>query len=252
MIGHIKRRLRPLFYRYFEYAHLVRAFEWSIIRRWLKPAPGDLILDIGCGHGHFVRRLWMPGLRILGIDLHENGIEIAHQYNKPDGCGFIRANAMSLPFASERFERVMSVCSFEHFSDDDRAIREANRVLKRHGTFVLSVDSFSYPGISASYRERCRQKHAVCQFYTNGMLRGKLERAGFSILNERCVISSPLAALGYRLGTFFRWSGIDFMDPLLFILLFPLSFLFEQLLGLRLKGKGYILVMEARKVACPS
>jgi len=252
MIRRLKGRLRPLFYRYFEYTHLVRAFEWAVIRRWLKPISGEIILDIGCGHGHFVRRLWKPGLRILGIDLNENGIGIAQRYNKPDGCGFMRADAMALPFRSERFDRVMSVCSFEHFSDDDWAIREANRVLKNQGTLVLSVDSFSYPGISASYRERCREKHAVCRFYTNGVLRGKLERAGFSILNERCVLSSPLAGLGYRLGTFFRWAGIDFMDPILFILLFPLSFLFEHILGLRLKGKGYILVMEAQKVAVPS
>jgi len=247
----IKKRLRPLFYRYFEYFHLVRAFEWHTISRWLKPVNRDRILDIGCGHGHFVRRLWRPGLRIFGVDLNRNGIKIAHQYNSPDGCGFALADAMDLPFGSEIFDKVMSVCSFEHFADDDRAIKEANRILKKKGRFVLSVDSFSYPGITASYKEMCRRKHAVCRFYTAEVLKNKLRRLGFKINKDRFLISSPITSLGYKLSTFFRWLGIDFMDPFIFLSLFPISCLTENLLKLRFKERGYILVMEAVKVSDP-
>jgi len=64
-------------------------------------------------------------------------------------------------------------------------------------------------------------------------------------------IKRTLRPLFYR---YFEYThlGIDFMDPTIFILLFPVSFLFEHILGLRLKGKGYILLMEAQKKAVPS
>jgi len=243
----VKKKIRPFYYRYFKYFHFVKAFEWNVIRKWLKPNNRDVILDIACGHGHFVRRLWKPGLKIFGVDLNKNGIGIAQRYNSPEGCGFVLANAMDLPFADSMFDKIMSVCALEHFFDDEKAIKEINRILKKEGKIVLSVDSFSYQGISSSYKEKCKGKHFVHRFYTNQLLKNKLKRFGFKIINEKYLISSPISSMGYKLGTFFRWWGIDFMDPFVFIFLYPISCLIENILGLRFKKQGYILVVEAIK-----
>ena len=249
MFKRIKKKLRPFYYRYFEYFHFVRAFEWKRITKWLSPANGDVILDIGCGHGYFVRRLWRPALRIFGIDLNQSGIEIAQRYNCPNGCGFAFADAMYLPFRDKIFDKIMSVCAFEHFFNDEKAIKEANRILKKEGKFVLSVDSFSYQGISSSYKERCKEKHYVYRFYTDGLLKNKLKRLGFNIINEKYLISSPITSLGYKLGTFFRWRGIDFIDPLLFLFIYPIAYLIENILGLGFRKQGYLLVIEAVKAS---
>lgn len=194
-----------------------------------------------------MRRLWKPGLKILGVDLNENGIGIAQGYNSPEGCGFVLANAMNLPFADSMFDKIMSICALEHFFDDEKAIKEINRILKKGGKIVLSVDSFSYRGVRRSYKEACWEKHFVCRFYRKESLEDKLKRFGFKIVNEEYVISSPISSIGYKLGTFFRWRGIDFMDPFVFIFLFPISYLIENILGLRFKKQGYIFVAEAVK-----
>lgn len=243
----IKKKLRPFYYRHFEFFHLVRALEWNIMSKWLKPTRGEVILDIGCGHGHFVRRAWRPGLRIFGVDLNESGIGIGQRYNCPSGCGFALADAMHLPFRNEVFGKVMSVCALEHFSDDEEAIREVNRVLKKDGEFVLSVDSLNYRGITTSYKEKCKEKHFVYRFYTNELLKNKLERLGFRDVGEKYAISSPVSSLGYKSGTFFRWRGIDFMDPVIFVLLFPFSYLIENIFGLGFDQEGYLLVAKAIK-----
>jgi len=154
---------------------------------------------------------------------------------------------MHLPFRNEVFDKIMSVCALEHFSDDEEALKEVNRLLKKDGKFILSVDSLNYRGITTSYKERCKEKHFVYRFYTDGLLKNKLERSGFVDIQGKYAISSPISSLGYKAGTFFRWRGIDFMDPVIFMFLFPLSYLVENVFGLGFDQEGYLLVAKATK-----
>ncbi len=42
--------------------------EYRLLHRVLAPSPGDSLLDVGCGSGHFTRRFARDGLRVTGLD----------------------------------------------------------------------------------------------------------------------------------------------------------------------------------------
>lgn len=244
----MKSKLRPFFYKYYEHFHAIRTLEWYLLGRWLHPARGERILDLACGHGHFVRRAHRSGLNIFGIDISVSGIRIAQQYNRPRGCGYATADAADLPFCDAAFDKIISVCALEHFSDDTKAVNEANRVLKADGRLVLSVDSLNYRGVTRRFRRKCKVKHFVNQFYTKEQLRQKLERAGFKISKIKYIVNTPLSSMAYKLGCYFRWRGIDFMDSIIAICLLPACFILEHILKAGFKEEGYIIVAEAIKV----
>jgi len=50
---------------------------------------------------------------------------------------FVEGVAEAIPYAEGRFDRVVSLMSFHHFSDGEKACREANRVLAPGGRFVV-------------------------------------------------------------------------------------------------------------------
>jgi ubiquinone/menaquinone biosynthesis C-methylase UbiE len=228
--------------------HLIRTLEWYVLRKWLHPLCGERILDLACGHGHFVRRAYKSGLNIFGIDISTSGIGIAQQYNMPPGCGYAFADAMNLPFCNAAFDKIVSVCALEHFSNDGMAIKEANRVLKPGGRLVLSVDSLNYHGVTSRFRQKCKVKHFVNQFYTKEKLTQKLVRSGFKISKIKYIVNTPLSSLAYKLGCYFRWRGIDFMDSVIFVCLLPACFTLENILKAGFKEEGYIIVAEALKV----
>ena len=227
--------------------HPVRATEWRTIRRWLHVHQDERVLDVGTGHGHFVRRLWKPTRRIVGIDMSARGIRMAKAYNCPPGCDFVRGDATQLPFGDESFHRVYSVCTLEHIGADDLALNEIARVLRPGGQLVLSVDSLSYRGVSRRFRDQCRKRHAVMRYYTRQSLEQRITLSGLHLCRSTYVLGTPIGSVAYKLLSFFRIRRVDFMDPIVYLLTYPFIWLFEEVLGLCFTEEGYLIVAEARK-----
>jgi SAM-dependent methyltransferase len=74
----------------------------------LRLAPGDRVLDVGCGPGRHARELAQRGIVVHGIDISERFIEIAAR-NAPAGATFERLDARSLSFDAE-FDAVICLC----------------------------------------------------------------------------------------------------------------------------------------------
>ncbi len=102
---------------------------------------GHRILDIGCGTGVMFGRLKkFAGKRgeVIGVDFSPAMIKRAKNKHKTDRKNFICADAHCLPFENKTFDRVICFSSFPHFSDKDKAIKEAARVLKSKGMLIIS------------------------------------------------------------------------------------------------------------------
>ena len=105
-------------------------------------SPTD-ILDIGCGTGRLLRRMrarW-PAAHLLGVDLAEGMVTRAREYTP--GATIYLAPAEHLPLENDSVDLVTSTTSFHHWSDHAQGIREAVRVLRRGGLFVLGDVSIS-------------------------------------------------------------------------------------------------------------
>ena len=225
----------------------MKALEWRVLKGWIKPQNNGMVLDVGSGNGQHIRKLQHSAWYIIGIDRDIKGITSGCAYNRPGNAAYMVADALALPFKDQTFDFLLCVCALEHFADDTAAIREINRVLKQNGRFILTVDTMNYRGISESFRADCRSKHFVYTYYTRESLMAKLTDLGFTFIRGKYIISSPVSSLAYKASAFFRWRHIDFVDPLLYAVLFPFAYLIEHVLRFSFEDEGYIFAAEVTK-----
>ena len=115
----------------------------EIIRDWVAPAPGDQVLDVGCGKGHLVKALSELGVDAVGIDLNPNAAEVAVVPR-------VRTmSAASLEFGDGTFEAVVSFHAIEHIPPIEEALREMARVVKREGKVLLVYPAEPIRGLYA-------------------------------------------------------------------------------------------------------
>lgn len=88
------------------------------------------VLEIGCGTGHWMRRLRESNVVAFGLDLSAGMLGIARA--TLSGL-LIRARADSLPFGTASCDRLFCVNALHHFPDKAAFITEARRVLRSGG-----------------------------------------------------------------------------------------------------------------------
>lgn len=71
-------------------------------------APGQRVLDVGCGPGRHAHALARRGIEVVGVDVAERFVAIARQ-GAPPGATFVRADARELAFDAE-FDAALSLC----------------------------------------------------------------------------------------------------------------------------------------------
>lgn len=101
---------------------------------------GDRVLDVACGRGKssFFLAGAHPGAEVEGVDLLPENVATARTlYAHERGLSYQVADAMALPFASARFDRLFCLEAAFHFSDRARFLSEAARVLKPGGRAVV-------------------------------------------------------------------------------------------------------------------
>ncbi len=113
-----------------------RLFKRRLLEQ-LAPAPGQRILDLGCGTGTLALRIKEaePGAEVRGIDADPEMLARASAKAGASDIGFDRGMADELPYADGSFDRVASTLFFHHLSTDvKRAVAaEVARVLTPGG-----------------------------------------------------------------------------------------------------------------------
>ena len=150
---------------------------------------GMSVLDVACGPGYVSASAKRLGAVPSGIDFSGEMVNRAKKRNA--GIKFVEGDAQNLPFAKETFDRVVINFGLLHFSNPEKALSEACRVLK-HGSriaFTLWATPDDSPG--AKITESAFEKHADMSvdlpkgpeyylFSKKEECRTVLESAGFS------------------------------------------------------------------------
>lgn len=114
----------------------------------LDDRPGR-VLDIGCGPGRMVIDLMKRDNTVYGVDISEEMLRIADENIRKEGVGgehhLSQGNIESLDFDDNFFDQVVCAGVIEYLKEDDKAVRELNRVLKEGGTLILTVRNKTCP-----------------------------------------------------------------------------------------------------------
>ncbi|MFP3900060.1 MAG: class I SAM-dependent methyltransferase [Acidimicrobiia bacterium] len=154
-------------------------------------APGDRLLDLGCGAGRHAFEGLRRGARVVAVDHDEAELkEVAgttaamsqagevHQAARSD-C--TRGDATLLPFPDGAFDRVIAAEVLEHIDDDRAAVRELARVLRPGGTLAVTVPAWFAERVCWALSDEYHAPHVLgghVRIYTQTELRSTLTSAG--------------------------------------------------------------------------
>lgn len=100
-------------------------------------------LEMGCGAGPNLLWLAEKGIRVSGIDLASNALQLARERLAQAGVGhligeLVEGSVVETPFADASFDGILEACVFQHLDRDARvrAFGEVRRLLKPGGVFV--------------------------------------------------------------------------------------------------------------------
>jgi SAM-dependent methyltransferase len=163
-------------------------------RRHFHVAPGERVLDLGCGNGrHTLEAARYPG-RVVGVDISREDLQAARfMYAdlkaKGEAVGhadFVLGDAQNLPFKDGAFDKSLCTETFEHVPDDRRSIAEFLRVTKPGAQVVVSVPAFwperAYWALSWEY---WHSPGGHVRWYRPDEMCGILEEQGMTVEFQR-------------------------------------------------------------------
>lgn len=122
----------------------------------------DVILDVGCGAGGALRKMSLAmgddGFgELAGVDYSPLSVAEAGKTNAEDikssKMEILEASVDALPFAGERFDKVITIESFYFWPDPEKDLKEVLRVLKKGGQFFLVADIYGNADLTEHEKE---------------------------------------------------------------------------------------------------
>jgi cyclopropane fatty-acyl-phospholipid synthase-like methyltransferase len=153
----------------------------------LHPAPGEKILDIGCGVGWFAAMVASQyGAEVSAIDVSEYAIsEARRRYGHINNLHFDVYDALLIDY-EEAFDKISCLDVLEHFSREDGQVllRKIYKALKKGGNLVLCLplnDIGHLPPMRAAAKAFGISTFEHKTFFRMQTVERELKQAGFSI-----------------------------------------------------------------------
>lgn len=107
---------------------------------------GDVVVDIGCYAGLFVKRAARryPDKTVIGVDYDEESLKVAHMLHPERREDFRKMSVYSLDFDDRSVDCVTFQEVIEHLEGAGQAVKEINRILKPGGSFIVSIPNVYY------------------------------------------------------------------------------------------------------------
>jgi SAM-dependent methyltransferase len=108
-------------------------------------APGDNLLDVGCGSGWLSRILAGRATqgRVVGMDISDEMVRLARQTSAAsENAIFLVGSAEEIPWEPHFFDKAVTVESAYYWPDPARGLREIFRVLREGGSAWILINYY--------------------------------------------------------------------------------------------------------------
>jgi ubiquinone/menaquinone biosynthesis C-methylase UbiE len=164
--------------------------EKRIARLLLALAPGDGVLDVGCGTGNFTRDFAKsvgPDGLVVGLDVSQTMLARAVRDTETAGheqVAYVRGDAAAAPFLNASFDGVCCFAALNLFADPYAALDSFTRVLTPGGRLAIFT---SVRGRSLPLRtfERVMQAQSGMNMFERDELVDALVERGFTNVRQR-------------------------------------------------------------------
>jgi len=171
-------------------------------------APGDAVLDLGCGTGTLA--IWLKqrvsGARVTGLDADPDVLSRARRkaFAASTPLKFVEASSTELPFPDQSFDAVLSTLFFHHLRDADKrkTLTEVARVLRPRGELhVADYGKPQGPVMAAAFLVvRAFDGFEPTAANARGELPELFRAAGFDQAERRAQLRTPLGTLAFYAG----------------------------------------------------
>ena len=152
-------------------------------------APGERVVDVGCGEGWFAGRLAEGGWSAVGVEVAEEPLRRARE--RFPGVEFVLAGETSLPFEAGSFDVAWLGEVLEHVRDGIGLLNELGRVLGPDRRLVISTPDHGWRrrlwlGLSArAFEAHFEPRADHLRFFTRRSLGALLEACGYEVIERR-------------------------------------------------------------------
>ncbi len=115
-------------------------YERPAMQSLLGNVKGQVVLDAGCGPGHYAEWLVTQGARVLALDSSPKMVQLARR--RLGGSASVRQADLNKPLdfsEAGSFDSVLCALVLDYIRDWDRLFAEFNRVLVKAGRLVFSI-----------------------------------------------------------------------------------------------------------------
>lgn len=165
-------------------AHFLDRWTRSAILGGIAPLPARArVADLGCSTGYLLADLRdaRPDAVLIGVDVVAAGLSKAHAL--VPSARLLQADVCELPLTDASLDAIVSANLLEHVPDDERALREAARVLRPGGVIAIVVPAgpsmYDYYDRFLGHERR----------YARGELARKCRQAGLTPTTDRFLAS---------------------------------------------------------------
>ncbi|MFJ1647229.1 methyltransferase domain-containing protein [Streptomyces sp. NPDC088258] len=155
----------------------------------LAPAPGQRLLDVGCGNGDPALRLAAAHeVRVTGITVSRQQLaqasELAAGSEVRDRVSFLLADAMDLPFEDGSFDGALAIESLLHLPDQAAGLAQIHRVVRPGGRLVIADQCQRRPftGADRALLDDMLRVYEIAGINTPDEHRARLAEAGWELL----------------------------------------------------------------------
>lgn len=177
-----------------------------MIRKFSPPAPGEVVLDVGCGSGVIADVLAGMGARVTGVDGSPRAVDYARRTFVRPNLDFVLGLVDDLRFAPASVDRVYCLELIEHIHEHQarELLASLHRLTRSGGTLTLTTPNYHglWPALELLLDASGLVPHLdgdqhVSHFHA-ARLRALLEETGWTV--ERLTTFSTLAPFASVLG----------------------------------------------------